>query len=245
MVTLAPDQDRDTIHRTYPFVLSQGIFLAFKYLCPGNHALFQGAFQRILYLSVFRMLTGVDICPGSVEALRWSIFPEESMEEDNKRVDNRLRPIAGDLKSRTKDGAARSTVDHGREVSSMRNSVVKFMGDRESLRFRADKPISLGPKILLRQQRVNFDANQISPLLQQCLGREVVTRRPKQYIKRTQPVPYCRTGGIDTYHSIQGEIDHHEERRRIMMEEHEMSMQNVKSKSLAAMKEFQKHLSEI
>jgi hypothetical protein len=199
------------------------------------------------------MLTGVDICPGSVEALRYSIFPEESIDDDNRNPDqerdNRLRPIPGDFGGRSWNHD--STIEHEIKkdckfglgnVSSTRNSVIKFMGDRTSLRFRADKPVSLGQKILSRQQQVNFDANQISPLLQQCLGREVVTRRPKQYMKRTEPVRYCRTGGVDTYHSIREEIESHEARRRSMMDEHKASMRKIRTESLTAKKEYRRQL---
>ena len=254
MVTLAPDPDRDTIHHTYPFVLSQAIYLGFKFLCPGNHALFKGAFQRILYLSVFRMLTGVDICPGSVETLRHAIFPEELIDEGNndQEGENRLQPIPGDLGGRSRNvhgtnkhqinDACKFKIGNG---SQARSSVVKFMGDRESLRFRADKPVSLGPKILLKQQRVNFDANQISPLLQQCLGREVVTTRSKQYIKRTEPVRFCRSGGLDTYHSVSQEIEVNEKNRKRWMSDHKASIRKITSESIAANKEHRRWLNQL
>jgi hypothetical protein len=78
--------------------------------------------------------------------------------------------------------------------------VTKFTGGRETLRFRPDKPRFLGNKGLPRQQQVKFNASSISPLLQQYLDHHSDTggRKP-QYLKRTEPVKWCDTGGVDTH----------------------------------------------
>jgi hypothetical protein len=235
LASIAPPKQRDTLFRHYPFVLSKAIYLAFQFLCPGNQSLFKGPFLRILYLSVFRLLTGVDICPESVDALRLKLFPEDYSKDDSgcderdQETSNRLSPLPN---RRSKDHHKMREVDndfgeanygnkrtrnvngqalHDKRRNLMRNhlamartsptrsSVVKFVGERETLCFHHEKPVSLGCKYLLRQQQVNFDVNQISPLLQQCLGREGISKRPKQFIKRTEPVRFCRTGGIETF----------------------------------------------
>jgi hypothetical protein len=57
---------KDFFFKYYPFVLSQAIVLGFKYLCPGNQSLYTPTLKRILFLTVTQLLTGVDVCPGSV-----------------------------------------------------------------------------------------------------------------------------------------------------------------------------------
>jgi hypothetical protein len=64
------EQHKDFFFKNYPFVLSQAIVLGFKYLCPGNQSLYTPTLKRILYLTVAQLLTGVDVCPGSVNYLR-------------------------------------------------------------------------------------------------------------------------------------------------------------------------------
>lgn len=152
---MAPPKQRDTVFRHYPFVLSKAIYLGLQYLCPGNKSLFKGPFLRILYLSVFRLLTGVDICPESVDAIRFKLYPGDALIEDSNDEEK-------------KEGDCRLQEGHYQDYR------------RRSRSCGLDNP--------LRQQQVNFDVNQISPLLQQCLGRECISLRPKQFIKRIEPV---------------------------------------------------------
>ena len=53
----------------------------FTYLCPGSRHLYNKAFKRILYLQAAQVLTGVDVCPVSVQVLRSKLFPDELAEE--------------------------------------------------------------------------------------------------------------------------------------------------------------------
>ncbi len=229
---VVPTKEQDTIFRIYPFVLSKAVFLGFKYLCPGNHNLFKGAFQRILNLSVFRLFTGLDDCPGSTDALRLQLYPGDGNEEEGGSHThdfkaNRLKPLppttanqrtrrpqtpalVSPLPLNSNDTNINQTIDNKDQQPPesprnihIRRSMIKFTGDRESLRFRKDKPESLGAKILPRQPQSQFDAYQISPLLTQYLGRETISTGPKHFIKRTDPVRYCKNGGEETYCSRQ------------------------------------------
>ena len=59
-------------------VLAKGIYLGFIYLCPGNASLFQGRFQRVLSHSMFRLLTGVDVCASSVDYLCQKLYHDQN-----------------------------------------------------------------------------------------------------------------------------------------------------------------------
>jgi hypothetical protein len=71
------EHKRDMLFRTYPLVIAKAIYLAFVYLCPGGGRMFQGAFQRVLSHSIFRLLTGVDICKDSVDFLRQKLYHDQ------------------------------------------------------------------------------------------------------------------------------------------------------------------------
>ena len=89
--------------------------------------------------------------------------------------------------------------------------VQKFTGPRDTLRFRPEKPSFLGKKQLPRQQQIAFNASSISPLLQQYLDHHSDTAgRAPQNLKRTEPVRWCRTGGVDTHVKLPSRRDVHD-----------------------------------
>ncbi|GMH80030.1 hypothetical protein TL16_g08371 [Triparma laevis f. inornata] len=277
------EANKDFFFIHYPFVLGQSIILGFKYLCPGNQSLFQYDFKKILYLTCARLLSGVDVCPGSVNQFRHSMFPDDRVEGEGEgngntlpniilsgaKVDedqNNMMAMGGmggvltgeddtnnpqhnmssllfgggnalegvdedEIKARGGRGDGRDAVltknladENERTTSRMKTSasmpnfdhaefppVQKFTGARDTLRFRPEKPATLGKKVIPRQQQKKFDASGISPLLQQYLDHHSDTggRRP-QSLKRTEPVKWCRTGGVDTHIKIPSRKDLHD-----------------------------------
>lgn len=161
---IVPVKHGDFIFRYYPFVLSKAIADGFQFLCPGNRSLFEGTFQTLLYLSVFRLLTGLNLCPASIHAQRLKVFPEDAKGDDIIG--------SGGVERKPKQRAL----------------------------------INVEKKDINRQQQVHFDAHQISPLMQNCLKRQSISEDKKHILKRTEPVPNCKSGGLETYHSLQGKI---------------------------------------
>ena len=149
----------DFLHRCYPFIVSKAIYLGFRYLCPGNHNLFNGAFHRILHLFVFRLLTGVDIGSGTVETLYRQLYPDDDLigadAFNSSRGKNELNDCASKNKMRL------STIDIGKQECQLKGDKVKKKHQHE---WSEDNH-----PILSRQQQINFDANQINPLLLQSL----------------------------------------------------------------------------
>eukprot|EP00979_Chaetoceros_neogracilis_P004951 scaffold845_cov274-Chaetoceros_neogracile.AAC.44 len=151
--------------------------------------------------AIFRL----DICPGSIEALRRKLYPEDFIEgyPSDEKDNNELRPMIHSRTNQKKVCESQAPSDRkSLPVTGRRDSVVKFMGERESLRFRPDKPEFLGPKVLRYQNKVQFDTQQLSPLFSQCLGRQSKSTGITHFVKRTEPVSYCKSGGVETYHSI-------------------------------------------
>lgn len=77
--------------------------------------------------------------------------------------------------------------------------LVAYTGDRSTLRFKPRRQEGL-TTLRPRQQRIGFNAAQISPMLQEFLGQCSSTAgRRSEHIVRTVPVPWCQSGGTDTY----------------------------------------------
>ncbi|GMI12662.1 hypothetical protein TrVE_jg3122 [Triparma verrucosa] len=87
------EANKDFFFVHYPFVLGQSIILGFKYLCPGNQSLFQYDFKKILYLNCARLLSGVDVCPGSVSQFRYAMYPDDRVETEGEGNGNTLPTI--------------------------------------------------------------------------------------------------------------------------------------------------------
>ena len=187
--SLAPSNKQDLLLRHFPFLLSKAIHLGFQYLCPGNQSLFKGLFSCILNLSVFRLLTGVDICPQSVDSLRLKLYPDDIIKDESgaNKGDagyekRRIRPLQSealilnnsfsqvDSLKRKRAHTIPTSPKHSKEIS---------LDERHG---------GTDEKTFPRHQQVNFDVNQISPLLQQCLGRDCVSLQPKRFIKRIEPI---------------------------------------------------------
>ena len=66
----------------YPFVLGNAVYTAFYYLVPGSRNLYTKEFRRIIYLQIAQLLTGIDVCPETVQVLREQLFPDEILEDD-------------------------------------------------------------------------------------------------------------------------------------------------------------------
>lgn len=165
MVT--PSNHSDFIYRYYPFLLAKAIGDGFAFLCPGNPTLFKGTFQRLLHLTVFRMFTGLNLCPASIDAQRLEVFPDDVKgEECNSNTEN----------------------DESSSRKGFRGT--KIGKDRSSA------------NTIPRQQKHQFDAYQISPLLQNCLKRPRVSDGRSHILSRTEPIANCKSGGVDTYQSL-------------------------------------------
>ncbi|CAM9670310.1 unnamed protein product [Ectocarpus sp. 4 AP-2014] len=77
--------------------------------------------------------------------------------------------------------------------------LMAYTGDRSTLKFKPKRQEGL-TTLRPRQQRTIFDAAQISPMLQEYLRQSSSTAgRRSENIVRTVPVPWCQSGGSDTY----------------------------------------------
>jgi hypothetical protein len=115
--------------------------------------------------------------------------------------------------------------------------VSKYTGARSTLRYKPPKPRFLGTSSLPRQQQVKFDASGVSPLLQQYLDHHSDTagRRP-QNLKRTQPVRWCRTGGVDTWNRVK--VSEVTDVTKDLMRLYKTSKERMRSDTSASMRAY-------
>ena len=66
-------------------MLGNAVYTAFYYLVPGSRNLYTKAFRRIIYLQIARLLTGLEVCPETVQVLRAQLFPDEIIEDEGER----------------------------------------------------------------------------------------------------------------------------------------------------------------
>ena len=170
------DSHKDFFFRHYPFVLGQAIILGFRYLCPGNQSLFTGHFKRILYHTIVKLMTGVDVCPGSVNLLRQQLFPEEILDEEED-VESVLPPIANLTGSRVDDDGvggmtmgADNTGQHLGGILSVDDEEVVSSSAATNKKTKMSKSASVP----------NFSRAEVPPVLQYTGGRETLRFRKEK-----------------------------------------------------------------
>ncbi|KAJ8613361.1 hypothetical protein CTAYLR_002267 [Chrysophaeum taylorii] len=89
----ALEAHRDFFFKYYPYVVANAIFAGFYYLCPGSRHLYTNAFKKILYLQLAQILTGLDVCPSSVQVLRHHCFPDDVADDDHDDDADSLPPL--------------------------------------------------------------------------------------------------------------------------------------------------------
>ncbi len=188
-MSIAPPHQRDPLLRHFSFALSKAIYLGFQYLCPGNQSLFKGPFLCILNLSVFRLLTGVNICSKSVDSLRLKLYPEDVTKDESggdRRADfngRKIRATSTDNKLRSPNLLRRDESLKRKRVNLTKSNTTRSSG---ALHKNDSQCTNNKSYHYPRHHQVNFDVNQISPLLQQCLGRDCISLQPKRFIKRIE-----------------------------------------------------------
>jgi len=112
----------------------------------------------------------------------------------------------------------RSEANSFRQTDSMHSlplvhgppTVTKFVGSRDTIRFRPKIPDTL-VSALPRQQKGPFDASGVSPLMQQYLEHHSATAgRRSERVKRTTPVSWCLTGGTETFRRTESRKEFHD-----------------------------------
>ena len=89
----ALEAHKDFFFKYYPFVIANAIHGGFYYLCPGSRHLYSRPFRRILYLQCAQILTGVGVCPVSVQVQRAKLFPDEAADEVSELANSDAGPV--------------------------------------------------------------------------------------------------------------------------------------------------------
>lgn len=176
---------KDVVFKIFPFALARAVVVALKCLLNGSNPLFNSAFSKRVYADVYYILYGVPACDASIRNARKSLF--------DKSTGDFSWDDATDLVT---SNTSVSVADMPRSKRVLLPTIPNTPGG---------SPIpSSGKKhaYRLRQNRVSFGANMISPLVREHLH----TKRNQRSgsvdisITRTEPVLWCRSGGMDNYH---------------------------------------------
>lgn len=173
--------------------------------------------------------------------------------ENRDKLLSRSRSSTSLLAKRTDPTCQVDATRHEKSAPSLASHpTANFVGSRKDLRFRPQAPENL-QALLPRQQKVPFDASQISPLVQQYLskftgeekrGEKTIGRDQKQRknntIKRTRPVHWCHTGGTDTF--VKCGCSHSHEALQAAYRESQMK---YKKDLIELRREYKRQMSEI
>ncbi len=220
---------RDILFRHYPFVLAKGIYLGFQYLFPEKQSVFQGPFLRVLYVSLFRLLTGIDVSTEFVDTILTKLYPEDiKPSRDNKN--KRIRKVYNN------DDETTNTCDKSRTKVSTSTLPAEQMSlhDKALTNPQHHKDYFRNEKFL----ELHFDVNQISPLLQRCLGREGISSRPKHFIKRAVSIRHSQNNSNhsdDTFNTSNNKDDKEED----LIQRHMILKRQMKNALLETEKEYQ------
>jgi len=175
---------KDVVFRIFPFAIARTVVVALKCLCNGSNPLFNSAFSKHVYADVYHILYGVPACDASIRHARKALFDKPtgdfSWNDATDLVTNNTTMPTSDANPNNKRVVLPS-IPAGSPVAS---------SGKKNKAYR------------LRQNRVRFGANMISPLVREHMH----TKRNQRSgsvdinITRTEPVLWCRSGGMDNYH---------------------------------------------
>lgn len=196
---------KDVVFTIFPFALARAVCVALHGLCNGSSQLFNSAFSQQVYADVYFILYGVPACDASIRNARTALFDKPTGDfgwSDATELVEASNSAA--VPGRT--GFNRSRV----VLPSVLPNLTQLAGG---------SPILSSPKkhaYRLRQNRVRFSANMISPLVR----RHLHTKRNQRSgsvdisITRTVPVLWCRSGGMDNHHKTRSRKHIYQELRK-------------------------------
>jgi len=113
---LPAEHEKDFIFKFFPYIISNALYYAFFYLCPGARHLYTKAFRKNIILQVVQVLFGYQLCPISLKVDWVKLFPDEALDDD-EGDDMDINTGSGKLSSNpasrspsrpgTKEGASR------------------------------------------------------------------------------------------------------------------------------------------
>lgn len=216
----AASKRQDAIFRLYPFVLAKAIFLGFKCLCPGDQTIFKGAFPRILNTSIFHLMTGIENCINTTNAIRLRLYPRDSFENGCPNLNYIMKPS-----DRGFDPLITQQQPQPQPQPQQRHRRAAINGFLTKINTDQSEPTLFSPMkykehrdkedtmLCSRPPRIKYDAYLLSPLLQNHLGRQNVLNGCHHYITRVEPSSKSKTGGVETYHSRFQNNEHHSSSR--------------------------------
>lgn len=83
------EHEKDFVFRYFPFLLTNGVYFGFYFICPGSRHMYTKGLKKTIYMQIVQILTGIQLCSASVKVAWQKVFPEDTHEEgdDNEGAD--------------------------------------------------------------------------------------------------------------------------------------------------------------
>lgn len=75
------ENNKDFVFQYLPFIISNAVYYAFYFLCPGSRHMYSKGFRKTILMQVVQVMHGVQLCPVSVRVAWARLFPEEEQDE--------------------------------------------------------------------------------------------------------------------------------------------------------------------
>ena len=78
--TVGAEYEKDLIYHYLPYILANGVFFGFFFLCPGSRHIYTRGFKKTILLQVVKIMHGIQLCSASIRVLWAKLFPEDTHE---------------------------------------------------------------------------------------------------------------------------------------------------------------------
>jgi hypothetical protein len=77
------ENKKDFVFRFFPYILTNAVYYAFFFLCPGSRHLYSKGLRKTILVQIVQVMHGVQLCPVSVRVSWAKLFPDEVQDEED------------------------------------------------------------------------------------------------------------------------------------------------------------------
>ena len=85
--------EKDFFFRYAPYIMSNAVYYAFFYLCPGSRHMYGKGFKKTILMQIVQVLFGVQLCPISVKVTWSKLFPDDAHDDLDDGEENVQLPM--------------------------------------------------------------------------------------------------------------------------------------------------------
>ena len=124
------ENKKDFIFRYLPYILTNAVYYAFFFLCPGSRHLYSKGLRKTMLVQIVQVMHGVQLCPVSVRVSWAKLFPDEVQEDEDAEENDVVQLTLPVHTSPTKKMGARLDEGAGRGGMGVRSMSMNARGGK-------------------------------------------------------------------------------------------------------------------